>query len=497
MFNYYLIKNSKRFLVLTINFLLLIFFTSCVVGPDFKKPETPEIKKYSPNSNEVDSNSKIYLEKNSQVLVGGQDISREWWKLFGSEPLSQLVDRALQTNPNIKAAKAALTVAQENVLAQYGNFYPNLSANINPQKQRASKNLSTVTPDNNKYLFNLYTRQLNVSYMPDIFGLNARTVEYLKAQESEAKFSYIAANLTLTANVIAAAIQEASLREQIDATMQIIKIDEEIVKLQNNNFSRGLINRVDLLSAETQLLQAKALLPTLNSQLEQQRHLLSVLTGNFPSEDITQKFNLASLKLPKELPLSIPSKVVAQRPDIRLAEESLRAASAQVGIARANRFPNITITANTGTIATQAFTGGAFWSLGANVSQTLFDGGTLLHREKAAEAAYIEVAETYKATVLNAFQDVADTLNILEQDSKTLSQITEAKNTAEISLQLTQNNFQIGNSSYLNVLNSDLQFQQTRINLAQAEANQFSDTAALFHSLGGGWWNNVEFADKI
>ena len=469
--------------------------TSCAVGPNFKKPAAPQVNSYTPSPPSTTSSSTNVAGGETQHFVAGQDIPGEWWKLFHSKPLNALIERSLQANPGLKAAQAALAVARENVLAQKGSYYPSVAGSFSAARQKTSSEISP-TPNSGALYFNLYTPQVSVSYLPDVFGLNRRTVESLKAQAEQARFALVATDIALSANVVAAAIQEASLREQIAATRQLIAINTNMLEILRNQFDKGYVSRLDVTAQESQLAQVTATLPPLLKQLAQQRDLLAALSGGFPSQGPAEEFELSSLQLPQELPLSLPSQLVAQRPDVRQAEENLHAASAQIGIAVANRLPNLTLAADAGTMAlaaSQMFAGGAgFWTLAGGVTQPIFQGGALLHKERAARAAYVQAAEQYRSTVLNAFQNVADTLNALEQDGNALTAAAAAKDAASVTLDLARQQWQSGYANYLALLNAEQTYQQAVINLIQAQANRYADTAALFQALGGGWWNRMD-----
>jgi NodT family efflux transporter outer membrane factor (OMF) lipoprotein len=410
-----------------------------------------------------------------------------------------LIGRSLTNNPDIKSAQAALMVAKENVLAGKGAFYPSVSGSFSATRNKTSSEISP-TPNSGAQYYSLFTPQVSVSYALDVFGLNRRTVESLKAQQQSARFQLVATHITLSANVVLAAIQEASLRAQIDATRQLVAINSEMVQVLRERFAKGQATRLDVAAQESQLAQTEAALPPLLKQLAQQRDLLSALSGGFPDEDLPEQFELSDLQLPQELPVSLPSQLVEQRPDVRMAEENLHAASAQIGIATANRLPNFTLTADAGTMALTAgkiFSGGAgFWDLGASVAQPIFQGGTLLHQERAAKAAYTQVAEQYRSTVLTAFQSVADTLNALEQDADALKSAATAANAAKVTLDLTRRQLQTGGAGHLDLLNAEQTYQQAVINLIQAQANRYADTAALFQSLGGGWWHCADLSNS-
>ena len=327
-------------------------------------------------------------------------------------------------------------------------------------------------------------------------SMNRRTVESLKAQQEQARFALAATNITLSSNVAAAAIQEASLRAQIDATDELIKINTNMLEILRSQYAKGYASELDVAAQESQLAQMAATLPPLLKQLAQQRDLLTVLAGGFPDKDMAEKFELSSLQLPHELPLSLPSKLVEQRPDVRQAEENLHSASALIGVARANRLPSFNLTGDIGSMAL-AFgnifsAGNGFRAIGASVTQPIFDGGTLMHRERAARAAYVQADEQYRSTVLTAFQNVADTLNALQQDAEGLKAAAGAKDAAAVTLDLAKKQFQAGYVNYLGLLSTEQAYQQAVITLAQAQGNRYADTAALFQALGGGWWNRPD-----
>jgi NodT family efflux transporter outer membrane factor (OMF) lipoprotein len=484
-------KNS----VLGLTAFVVALLAGCAVGPDFKKPAPPDVSAYTPTPLPTTSGTTNVTGGEPQHFVSGQDIPGDWWTLFHSGPLNDLIELSLSNNPTIKAAQAALTGARENVLAQKGSYYPSIAGAFSAARQKTSEEISP-TPNSGALYFSLYTPQVNVSYVPDVFGLNRRTVESLKAEEEQARFALAATHITLSANVATAAIQEASLRGQIEATRQLVAIGSNMLQSLQQQYTKGYIGRGDVAAQESQLAQVEATLPGLLKQLVQQRDLLAALSGRFPSQEPAEQFELTSLQLPQALPVSLPSQLVAQRPDVRQAEESLHAASAQVGIAVANRLPNITLSADVGAMALEASkmfsSGNGFWTLAGQITQPIFQGGALLHKERAARAAYTQAAEQYRATVLTAFQNVADTLHALQQDANGLRAAAAARDAAKVSLNLAQNQFQSGYSSYLFLLTAQQTYQQALMNLVQAEANRYADTAALFQALGGGWWNRAD-----
>lgn len=473
----------------------LLLLAGCAVGPNFKRPAAPQVGGYTPAPITTTRSTPDVTGGEAQRIVAGRDIPGEWWTLFHSKPLDDLIERSLKANPDLKAAQAALVVAKENVFAQRGFYYPSAAAGFSAGRSKTSSAVSPFTASGALY-YSLYTPQVSVSFVPDVFGLNRRTVESLKAQEQEARFALAATHITLSSNVAAAAIQEASLREQIAATQRLITINSNMLQILRNQFAKGYVSRLDVAAQESQLAQVAATLPPLQKQLAQQRDLLAALSGGFPNQELAEKFELSSLQLPQELPLSLPSRLVEQRPDVRQAEENLHFASAQIGVAVANRLPSFPLTADAGSMSlvfTSLFSPGtAFWDLAAGVTQPIFDGGTLLHRERAARAAYVQANEQYRSTVLTAFQNVADTLNALQQDAEALKTAAAAEDAASVTLSLAKEQFQSGYANSLALLNAEQMYQQAVINLAQAQANRYADSAALFQALGGGWWNRAD-----
>ena len=473
----------------------LLLTAGCAVGPRFKKPAAPDVSGYTPAPISTTSSTSNAGGGEAQHLVEGHDIPGEWWTLFHSQPLDDLIERSLQANPNIKSAQAALLVARENMLAQRGAYYPGVTGGFSATRAKSSADLSPVT-NTSALNYSLYTPEVSVSFVPDVFGLNRRTVESFEAQEQQARFALAATHITLSANVATGAIQEASLRGQIDATRELIDINTKMLQILRQQYARGYADELDVAAQESQLAQVAATLPPLLKQLAQQRDLLAVMAGAFPNQDLPEKFELSSLQLPQELPLSLPSQLVAQRPDVRQAEENLHSACAQIGIARANRLPSFALTADAGSMAVvlgRLFSGSnGFWDVTAGVTQPIFDGGTLMHRERAARAAYTEADEQYRSTVLTAFQNVADTLNALEQDADALKAAAAAKDAASVTLNLTKKQLDAGYANYLALLSAEQTYQQALINLVQAQSNRYADTAALFQALGGGWWNRAD-----
>jgi NodT family efflux transporter outer membrane factor (OMF) lipoprotein len=481
--------------LLFLTLLTSLLLAGCAVGPNFKKPAAPNVAGYLPTQPSTTTSIPNISAGGAQEFVQSRDIPGDWWTLFHSAALNDLIERARKANPDLKASQAALVVARENMLAQRGAYYPTVSAGFTASRQKTSVLLAPV-PNANVFNFSLYTPQVSVSFVPDVFGLNRRTVESLKAQEQQARFALAATHITLSSNVAAAAIQEASLRGQIDATRQLIATNTAMLETLREQYAQGYVAQLDVAAQESQLAQVTATLPPLLRQLAQQRDLLAALSGGFPSEGLTAEFEFSSFQLPQELPMSLPSQLVEQRPDVLQAEENVHAASAQVGIAIANRLPSFNLTADAGSMAlafSQIFGAGTgFWDLAAGVTQPVFEGGTLRHRQRAAEAGLTQAQEQYRGVLLTAFQNVADTLNALQQDGEALKAAAAAQQAANITLTQTKSQFEAGYASYLALLSAEQAYQQAAITLVQAQSNRFADTAALFQALGGGWWNRTD-----
>jgi len=469
----------------------------CAVGPNFKKPAPPDVTDYTHAPLASTAATPNVAGGEVQRFAKGSDLAADWWTLFHSQPLNELIELSLSNNHDLKAAQAALSVAHENVLAGRGVYYPSVAASFSATRQRQSGQIAP-TLNSNAFLYDLFTPQVSISYVPDVFGLNRRTVESLQAQEEEVRFQMIAAHITLTSNVVVTAIQAAAVQMQIDATHQLIDSNSNSVKILRYQFSHGYSSGLDVAAQESQLAQVTATLPPLQKQLAQLQDQLAVLAGRFPSQVPPEKLELSSLRLPQDIPVSLPSTLVAHRPDVRQAEANLHDAGAKIGIAIANRLPNIVLTANAGSSAaamSQLFTGGTgFWGIGGEVMAPILQGGTLLHQERAAKAAFIQAAEQYRSAVLNAFQNVADTLTALDQDAQAVKSASAAADAAKVTLDLAHRQFQDGYTGYLGLLSAEQANEQTIINLVQAQASRYADTAALFQALGGGWWQRADLA---
>lgn len=474
--------------------LLAISASGCAVGPNFTAPAAPEVEGFLPGKLSSPDPGAPTPRVPRQHFVRGEDIPARWWAAFRSPLLNDLIRQSVESNPTLQAAEAAIRVAQHNAMAQRGLYFPQLSGDSTASRQLLSNagNVPSGEPlslPQTKY--SLVTNQLAVSFTPDIWGANFRAVENLDAVTEQQQFQLEAAYLALTSNVVTAAIQEASLRGQIAATQRIIKIERNLLDILKRQFNFGQAAEADVLAQEAALAQAEQLLPPLEKQLAQQRNLLTALAGRYAADEISQKFDLAHLKLPANLPVILPGKLVAQRPDIRAAEAAMHAASAQVGVAIAARLPNVTLSANGGSSAynlAQSFTPGTgYYTLAASVAQPIFDGFTLYHRQKAAEAGLKEAEAQYRAAVITAFQNVGDALRSLQVDAKAVRAAVLAERTAKASLDIVETQLNAGQVNQLAVLNAQQTYLVAAVTRVQAEADRLSDTAALFMALGGGW----------
>ena len=488
---------SPRLLTTAVAALTAVTLVGCSVGPNFRRPAAPVVDSYTRPSLTGTTASADVAGGAAQRLVPGQDIPDDWWTLLQSPGLNTLVERALRANPTLVAAERALHQASELVAAQRGLFYPTVQGSFSPSYQRTS---STLAPplSTNQLTYSLYTAQVSVGFTPDVFGGNRRQVESLLGQAEAQRFQLAATYVTLTSNVVAAAVQEASLRAQLAATREIISISTGSLELVRRQFQFGAVAGLEVAAQETALAQVEQTLPALQKQLEQNRNLLTALAGRLASDDPEEQFDLASFQLPTDLPVSVPAKLVEQRPDVRAAEAQLHAASAQIGVAVASRLPQLTITGALGgtstNIATMFANSHPFWSIAGNVAQSIFDGGTLLHRQRAAEAAFEQAAAQYRSTVITSFQNVADVLYALQADAESLRAAVAAERAAKRTLDITLRQQEFGAASYLALLSARQAYQQALITRVQAQANRLTDTAALFQALGGGWWNRPSAA---
>jgi NodT family efflux transporter outer membrane factor (OMF) lipoprotein len=473
------------------SFAKALLLSGCAVGPDFHTPPAPPTTSYTP--------AKLTAPDRDQAFVTGLDIPGEWWTLFHAPALDHLIRRALAANPTLTAAQGALRQARETVYAQEGSYFPDVTATFEPSRNKtATRSVSPASGlglNGNPY-YGLITAQLALSYTPDVFGGTRRQVESLVAQAEQQRFQLEATYLTLTSNLVAAAINEASLRAQIATTRQIITAESELLTVLHKQYATGQIAELDSLAQDAALAQAQAALPPLQKQLDIQRDAIAALIGARPDEVLPETFVLDDITLPSALPVSLPALLVTQRPDVRQAEEALHSASALVGVAIANRLPSLILTASGGSQSnffnSLFANGNGFWSIAAAVTQPVFDGGTLLHRARAARASLEQAEAQYRSATLNALQNVADSLHALQADAETLAAAKRAEHFAADSLRIIRMQVQLGQVAYLGILNAQQTALQARLTAVQATANRLADTAALFQALGGGWWHRQD-----
>jgi NodT family efflux transporter outer membrane factor (OMF) lipoprotein len=474
--------------------LLATGLAACTVGPDFKPADPPRDRTYLtdlavPETVAVPD----VLGGDAQRFVSDLDIPAQWWQVYQSKPLNDLIERSLRANPDIQTAIQSLKAAQATATAQRAALFPLVTATGSGSQNQSSAALSPVTATTTP-IFGLFTGLLNITYLIDLWGGTRRAAESAAATAESQCFLLEAAYLTLSSNVVVAAVTEASLRGQIATTERTIEIQRESLALLQRRFAIGQSSRADVATQEAALAQAEATLPPLRNQLSQQRHLLAQLTGQTTAHVPAETFDLTSISLPQDLPVSLPSRMVEQRPDIRSAEANVHSAAATVGVQTAALLPQVTFGLTYGSTATSLDTLfsdmlGPTSSIGFSVAQTLLDGGASWARRRAAIATWEQAKSQYRSTVLTAFRNVADTLQALRFDALTLQAASNAEKAARLSLEITRNRQVAGDAGILDVLTAQLTYQAAALALVQARAARYSDTAALFQALGGGWWN--------
>src|ERR1700736_2312481 len=486
-------RKRRAVAAVTILTILAAAVSGCAVGPNFSPAAAPEVDCYLPGKLASPDPGRGGPRVAGQHFVSGADVSARWWSAFKSPLLNELVKQSVDHNPNLQAAEAAIKVAKYNALAQRGLFFPQVTGNSTSSSVLVANpgQVPPIPTEGPQTEFSLVTNQLTVAFVPDIWGANVRASESLDAVAEQQLFQLEAAYLALTSNVVTAAIQEASLRGQIAATQRIITIERNLLDILKRQFNLGQAAKADVLAQEAALAAAEQLLPPLEKQLALQRDLLTALAGQFSANEIEQKFDLAHLKLPANLPISLPSKLVDQRPDVRAAEAFMHAASAQVGVTIAARLPNLVLSANGGSTAfplAQSFLPGTgFYTIAASTTAPIFDGFTLYNRQKAAEAALEQAEAQYRSTVITAFQNVADALRALQSDARAVRAARHAEETAKASLDIVQKQLDAGHVNQLAVLNAQQTYLTASVIRVQTEAIRLSDTVALFMALGGGW----------
>jgi NodT family efflux transporter outer membrane factor (OMF) lipoprotein len=467
----------------------------CAVGPDFARPPAPSPTRYTAAELPLQTGAGT---AQAQHFVPGQDVAGAWWGLFRSPRLTALVVAALRQNPSLEAAQQTLHQAQETRLAQEGGFLPSISGQVNRTREEISSGQAGLPNTFPGETYSIYDAQLNVSYTFDIWGQNRRGVEADQALAEYQRFQLEGATNMLAANTATAAINAASLAAQIAAEEKLVDAEQRLLSTVKQQFELGGATAIDVATQEAQLANTQALLVPLQTQFGQARDQLAAYIGRVPSEANIPSITLEELALPGDLPVTVPAKLVEQRPDIRAAEAQLHAATAQVGVAIANRLPQLTLSGNIGSAPA---TVGKFFTPGEGtfmilnqLMAPLFQGGTLLHQQRAAVAAMKSAVATYRNTVITGHQNVADVLTALAQDGRALAANEAAERAAARSLSLAQMQYGAGGVAYLTVLTSQTQYQNAVIGLVRARAQRLTDTVALYAALGGGWWNRQDIA---
>lgn len=486
-------KTDPSRLIILPGTVTALALSGCAVGPNYRPPAAPSVQGYTAEPLPARTASTPTPGGQAQHFVLGRDLPGEWWTLFGSTEISELVAQAMASYPDITAQQAALREALLTLRAEKGNFLPQVQGGVLGARQKEP----AFFPGLPAFIYNTFNAAVNVSYTFDIWGKERRTVEGLHAQAVKQSFMLEASYLTLTSNVVSTAIKLAEARAQIAATKEIIDIEGQALAVAKKRFQLGVVTEADVLQQQSSLDATRATLPPLQQQLATDEHMLAILTGRFPKNAAPVELTLSDLKLPQDIPVSLPSSLVAQRPDVREQTAAMQAASAQIGVATANMLPQLTLY-STSFGDTSFFSSTLFspssnaWSLGGNLTQPLFEGGALRAKRKAAVAAYQEAAAQYRLTVLQAFQNVADTLTALHNDAQALAAQQDALDSARASLDLIQKQYAVGAVDYVALLQAQQTYQNARLNRVSAVAARYTDTVALFQALGGGWWNRKD-----
>jgi len=460
---------------------------SCAVGPNFVRPEPPKVTRYTV----APTPAATAAVGSAQRFADSNKLAADWWRLFGCRELDGIVADALANNPTLEAAEAALRRSQDVLRAGYGVFLPaaDLNGGVGRQRYSPARVGSSLPPS----VFNLFTLSGTVSYALDVWGGQRRTVEGLRAQLEAQRYTLVGATLILSGNVVNTVIAAAAYRAEIDATKEIIVLEEDQMRVGEAQAEAGTIPYANVLSLESQVSSTRATLPPLEEKIDQAEHLIAALSGRFPAEWAPPPIALESFALPREIPVSLPSQLARQRPDILVAEAALHSSTAQIGVATAAMLPNLTLSgtygANNSSTSALFSNDSVFWNLAAGLTQPVFRGGALWYERSAAMNARDQALAIYRQTVLSAFTQVADTLRALGHDADELAAQTDALKAAADAHRLVAINYEAGLANYLQVLTADAQFLQSRLGFIEAQAQRLQDTVGLFVALGGGWWN--------
>ncbi|HUB95731.1 MAG TPA: efflux transporter outer membrane subunit [Stellaceae bacterium] len=461
---------------------------SCTVGPDFLRPKAPAETRYTPGADEQ-------KPAGDQHFALGQKITGNWWTLYHSPPMNEVLEASIAGNRTLAAAEATLAAAQQAVVEAEGPLFPQVDLNAAALRQHINGTpfgLPKLPPTFPAYSNNFRVGG-TVSYMVDAFGLTRRTVEQAAAQADASDFELDAAYLSLTGNAVTQAITIASLRAQIVTVDGIIADDQTNLRLVQTEVNAGTATQLDIEQAQAQLETDRTLRPPLSQALAAADHALAVLTGRIPADWSPPDFDLDKMTLPTDLPVTLPSDLVRQRPDILASEAQLHAASAAIGIATAELYPNFTLSA---ALSQQSISMDSLFSLKnqvgsvtGGVTYPLFHGGALEAQKQRAEDLYQSSLATYEQTVLQSFDQVADVLDALGHDAELLSAQQRALAASQSSLDLNRRSYSLGNIGILQVLDAQRQLEQARLGYVRARAQRYLDTAQLFVALGGAWWD--------
>lgn len=481
---------------------LALILAGCAVGPNYTRPNAPAVDRYTAQPLPAQTVSTDTAGGDAQRFLEGTNVPQRWWTTFGNEELDRRVQQALRASPTIASAQAALREAQENAKAARGSFFPSLDASAGATRQKSSgAQFGSAGAGFGSSPFNVYNAGVSVGYVFDIFGGVRRGVEAQSALADAQHAQLDATYLILATNVVTASLQEASLREQVRATEEIADSLKKELDIAQKQQQIGAKSLSDTLAVESQLASTEATLPPLRKQLAVTQDQLATYLGVTPAQLQLQPIELANVTLPQDIPVSLPSSIVEQRPDIRAASAQLHAATAQVGVATANMLPQLTLSGSLGSQALHSgdlfSSGTTAWSLGLSLLQPIFHGGELLHRKRAAQAGMDRAVADWQQTVLTAFQNVADALQALDLDAQGLDAQNTAERAASKRLDLTRTQYQVGAVDYLTLLDAERQHQQSRIALIQSRAARLADTAALYAALGGGWNGSADEAAAI
>lgn len=425
-----------------------------------------------------------------EQITHDTEVAQAWWQAFASPELDALVDDALHHATDLSMADAALRQAREQAGAVAGSALPQVDASFQTQRARVSNTLAPAVTDATQYLYTLHTAQVTVSYGPDVFGGNRARIRSARAAADVAQYRRDAARAMVVANLIASVIQRASLADQIDAARASVSINQDILQNQLRRQRLGAIGAADIATQETALATAEAALPSLVRAEAHQRVLIGTLLGRAAGSDLPPLPSLRALALPHDVPLALPSELVARRPDVRAARAQLEGAGADVGVAIAARLPNFQLSASGGGAAQHVFdlfqNGNPFWTLLGAVAQPIFHGGALRHQQRAAEAALDGAKAQYRASVLQAFGDVSDALTGLRTDADALDAAVRATDASAHALGYIRRQLALGDVGTLALLNASSADAQARVQLIQARAARLSDTVAMFQAAGGG-----------